>query len=161
MLNLPDPKVFWNDMAKDPESESPGVKDPDKLRRASLASRLGLSGFARPSDGHAEVEEKVVEEQEESEGNDGDSTFTGLLMTIKQNVSQPDDGNVPASNPSTIVQPIRPSALAARRHLQRPPRNVNIASHPSSSSTGTNDNTDDDTFPGPTPLPISTGVARP
>ena len=150
-------------MASDPESESPGVKGQEKMGRISLASKLGLGDSSRQSNDYTEPEEEPTgseEEQGESEGNDEDAAFTGLLKTIKQNVSRSDDSTAPASRSSTIVEPVRPSALAARRHLQRPPRNVNVASHRSPSYARTHDDTDDDTFPGPTPLPPLTGVTR-
>ena len=58
MLNLPDPKIFWNDMASDPKSESPGVKGQEKMGRISLASKLGLGDSSRQSNDYTESEEE-------------------------------------------------------------------------------------------------------
>jgi hypothetical protein len=163
MLNLPDPKVFWNDMAKSPESKSPGVKHSEKLKRTSLASKLKLSKFSGQFNEYTELDQNSTaseDEQRVSEENDEDSTFAWLQKTIMQNVSQPGDTNEPHSESSTNLEHVRSSTLAARRYLERPPRNVNIVSHAFPSYVGNNEDIDDDKFPGSTPLPPSTGAVR-
>lgn len=147
-------------MAKEPESESPCVKHSDQLKSTSLATKLGLGRLSWPSRDHAEASEQADEEvRSENEAEDEKSDFSGLLKTIKHNIQQPEPSLASETPPSTASLQ-HPSALASRRHLQRPPRNVNITSHLSPFALQASDNIPDETFPGPQPLPPSTGVAR-
>ena len=142
-------------MAKDPSSESPGVRDPDKATTTSLASKLGLSFFSR----------SLEEQEEQDETPDNSHTKEDEEQDEEQQISSPNQSpttvnNEPETLSPTIIEPIRPSAIAARRHLQRPPRNVNVASHPSGSRLQPPKDNQGAPFPTPPPLPPSAGVAR-
>ena len=142
-------------MAKDPSSESPGVREPDKVTTASLASKLGLGFFSRSPE----------ENEDQNETSDNSDTKEDEAMDEEQQTTSPNRSPTTKNNESevaspTLVEPVRPSAIAACRHLQRPPRNVNIASHPSASRLQPPTNTEDEHFPSPLPLPPSAGVAR-
>ena len=146
MLNLAEPKNLWNDMADESPSESPGGHGHDGLTTASLVSRMGL---------------KLAQRKGQDSGKDKTSSSTNQrvddLQHAEGQTTSAKDSNADDDGIEQTRNLVRPSALAARRHLQPPPRNVNVASHlsPLHHQTPAEGETT-----GPLPLPSSTGAAR-
>ena len=145
MLNLAEPKNIWNDMADESPSESPGRQGHDKLTTASLVSTLGtrLSSWTGQEDGKDKMTGKT--DQQNDEASEYSKEITSA-MDWSSDESATDRS-------TTLVRP----TLAARRHLQRPPRNVNVESNLSPSRYQT---PADGESTGPLPLPSSAAVAR-
>ena len=140
MLNLAEPKNIWNDMTDESSSESPGRHGHDKLTTASLLSTLGikLSSWTGQEDGKDKMSSKP------DQGND-DAPEYSKDVTSGMDWSSDENGS---ERSTTLVRP----TLAARRHLQQPPRNVNVDSYLSPSGYYT---PADGESTGPLPLPPS------
>lgn len=116
MLNLAQPKNIWNDVANESLSESPRAPGRDNLNTASLVSHFGsmLSQDKQREDGNVKMSNQT--------GQDGYKFLESEEQTTPTVNSNMDE------NDEQTQSLVRPSAIVGRRHLQRPPRNINVLS---------------------------------